>query len=319
MLLFHLSGENLELAREEVLALASVNDYEQIGNMLILDCEYSKVFDRLAFTHGIFEVLFISPSKSFMQHIMLTNFNRYYKKDFKVKMLNFTDFDIKFDEKKLGGIVYKKLEKPKVNLTNPKTQFFFIFSYEKIVCCKLIKKINKDFFKRKPHLKPEMHPTGLSPKLAKCLINLSGVKEGFLVDPFCGSGGILVEAGLMGLRAVGFDIDKVMLKRAIINLKYYKIRKYKLTLQDSTKLEEKISYVVTELPFGKNSKISERLEGLYLQFLRVLDKLLANKAVIVFPDSVDYKKLIKRTKLKVNKEFSYYVHKSMTKKILVLE
>ncbi|MGC9330008.1 MAG: TRM11 family SAM-dependent methyltransferase, partial [Candidatus Hinthialibacter sp.] len=46
----------------------------------------------------------------------------------------------------------------------------------------------------------------LPPKLARILINLVRTKTtATLLDPFCGSGGIVTEAGLMGLQAVGFD------------------------------------------------------------------------------------------------------------------
>ncbi|MBW2992196.1 hypothetical protein KY345_03185 [Candidatus Woesearchaeota archaeon] len=316
MLLFHLSGENLELAREEVLALAGIDSYEQIRNVLLVDCSYSKLFERLGFTHGIFNVLFVSRSMDLMQDIMHFNFNRYYKKDFKVKIINFTEKEIGFDDRRLGGIVYKKLQKPKVNLTDPKTQFFFIFFDNKVFCCKLIKKITKSFLERKPHLKPELHPTSLSPKLAKALINLSGIRKGLLLDPFCGSGGILVEAGLMGLRVVGFDIDKVMLKRARINLEHYGVGGI-LKLQDAVEIKKNYDYVVSELPFGKNSRINNRLEKLYLDFLENLGKILVKRAVLVFP--FDVKKLIRKSKLKIINEFDYYIHKSMTKKIYVLE
>ncbi len=44
----------------------------------------------------------------------------------------------------------------------------------------------------------------MSPKLARCMVNLTGVKENDLVlDPFCGTGGILIEAGIMGARVIG--------------------------------------------------------------------------------------------------------------------
>src|SRR3989344_6013764 len=51
----------------------------------------------------------------------------------------------------------------------------------------------------------------LPPKLARLMVNLSGVQpEGSaILDPFCGSGTILMEAALMGSKAViGSDISK---------------------------------------------------------------------------------------------------------------
>lgn len=49
----------------------------------------------------------------------------------------------------------------------------------------------------------------LPPKLARMLINLARTKETkTILDPFCGSGSILMEAGLMGLQATGSDISE---------------------------------------------------------------------------------------------------------------
>lgn len=48
----------------------------------------------------------------------------------------------------------------------------------------------------------------LPPKLARIMINLSGIEDGgTLWDPFCGSGVILLEGLLMGINAVGSDIS----------------------------------------------------------------------------------------------------------------
>lgn len=318
-ILFHLSGENLNLARDEVLSLVNSRRYQQINNILIVEIKYSKIFERLAFTHGVFGVLFACNMNDLIEDINLFDFQKFYRENFRVKILNLTNKEIEFDEKQIGSLAYRKLENPKVELSNPKTQFFFIFVDDKVVCCTLIKKIEKSFLERKPHLKPELHPTSLSPKLAKALLNLSGIKKGVLLDPFCGSGGILVEAGLMGLKPIGFDIDKIMLKRAKINLEYYGVKGYELKLQDATKLDRKYGFIVSELPFGKNSRLSMRnLQLLYLNFLKTLAKTLEKKAVLVFPDFVDVRGLLKDTKLKIEKEFDYYIHKSMTKKILVL-
>ena len=319
MILLHLSGENTELAREEALALAGTEEYEQYGSILLLNTKYNKILERLAFTHGIFEVFFISDEDKILQDIINFNFNKHYKENFRVKNLNLTGKETEFSERRLGEMIYERLQNPHVKLTNPKTQFFFIFASEKIICCRLIKNISKDFFQRKPHMKPEMHPTGLSPKLAKALINLTGIKKGTITDPFCGSGGILVEAGLMGMNSIGYDIDRIMLKRAEINLKHYKVKKYKIEQKDATSLNHEIDYIVTELPFGKNSKITAKPEELNQAFFRTLDKILMKKAVIAIHDNIDHKNMIKNTKLRINKEFSYYIHKSMTKKILLLE
>jgi len=55
--------------------------------------------------------------------------------------------------------------------------------------------------------KPVPHPDiALSPRLARTLVNIAGLKPGqTLLDPFCGSGTILVEAYGKSLRCLGLD------------------------------------------------------------------------------------------------------------------
>ena len=63
-------------------------------------------------------------------------------------------------------------------------------------------------------------PTSLHPQLARCCVNLTGIKKDeTLLDPFCGTGGILIEAGLMGLNCIGGDISDWVLKKCRENIK----------------------------------------------------------------------------------------------------
>lgn len=53
------------------------------------------------------------------------------------------------------------------------------------------------------------------PQLAKALFNLAALRpESLVVDPFCGSGTVLLEAKLNGLRAMGFDINPLAVEIA---------------------------------------------------------------------------------------------------------
>ncbi len=65
----------------------------------------------------------------------------------------------------------------------------------------------------------------LPPKVAQIMINLSGVKRGGVVlDPFCGGGTVVQEALLMGLNAVGSDVDVNAVKGAEANLMWFRNR-----------------------------------------------------------------------------------------------
>src|SRR5438132_10142106 len=51
---------------------------------------------------------------------------------------------------------------------------------------------------RRPRMRPSFHPSTMVPKLARSLVNLSQAVPGStFLAPFCGVGGILLEASLL--------------------------------------------------------------------------------------------------------------------------
>ena len=82
-------------------------------------------------------------------------------------------------------------------------------------------------------------------------------------------------------------------------------------------MKRKYNYIVSDLPYGKATKKIDR--NLYADFLGVLRRILGKRAVIGFPSTVNHRKMIKNAGLKLKEEFSYYLHKSLSKKICVIE
>jgi tRNA G10 N-methylase Trm11 len=60
----------------------------------------------------------------------------------------------------------------------------------------------------------------LPPKLAQIMVNLAGLEDGRILDPFCGTGVILQEAGLMGYRVYGTDLAEKMIRYSRDNLNW---------------------------------------------------------------------------------------------------
>jgi tRNA G10 N-methylase Trm11 len=80
-------------------------------------------------------------------------------------------------------------------------------------------------------------------------------------------------------------------------------------------MKGKYSAIITDLPFGKNSKISDELNKLYSDFFKVSYN--HSKIMIVgTPENIDENSF---GKWKIKDFFELYVHKSMTKKIYILE
>jgi hypothetical protein len=60
-----------------------------------------------------------------------------------------------------------------------------------------------------------------SPKLCRTLLTLAGARSGdTILDPFCGTGTLLMEAAILGMRCIGIDIDGDVVEGARSNLKW---------------------------------------------------------------------------------------------------
>ncbi len=307
---FLLSKENIGLSKAEVEALAGKKGV-LVEDLLTVNADFD--FERLAYTKKVYDLLFTTTKKSLKSKIKSFNWQKIYKKSFCIRVFGAK----KSLEKEFAGIVWEKIKNPKVNLEKPGTNIHFFFAKDKVFAGLLRQKIEqKGFEKRRPHLRPEMHPSSLHPRLARCLVNLTGIKKGAIIDPFCGTGGILLEAGLAGLDVEGSDIDENMLDMAKKNLKKFKIR-HKLTKKDATAIKKKLNYVVSDLPYAKATK-SQDLEKLYLKFFDVLKCCLQKKAVLGLPSFINNRKLLRKASLKIEKEFAIYIHKSLSKKIFVI-
>lgn len=60
-----------------------------------------------------------------------------------------------------------------------------------------------------------------SPKICRTLLTLAGARPGDTVlDPFCGTGTLLMEAALLDMKCIGIDIEQAMVQGASANLKW---------------------------------------------------------------------------------------------------
>lgn len=311
--MFMLSKQNLKLSEAEAVNLLKLKSPKMDENVLVADANLPDLFQRLAYTKKVLLYLFDCKVSELAKQMKTFGWQNVYSKNFCLRIFG-TE---KFTEKDLAGYIWDRVKKPKVNLEHPATQFELHFLNDKVYCGKLLWENNEDFNARRAHLRSELMPTSLHPRLARCFVNLTGCKgKETIIDPFCGTGGILIEAGMMKLNVSGSDIDPIIVRKCLENLKPFKL-KVPVKVQDALKIKRKSDYVVTDLPYGKNTGKLD-LEKLYTGFLKTLKKTAKDRSVIVFPDSVNYKKLVKTAKLKIESKFSYYIHKSMTKKIVVL-
>ncbi|MFH0834110.1 MAG: hypothetical protein V2A63_01825 [Patescibacteria group bacterium] len=132
----------------------------------------------------------------------------------------------------------------------------------------------------------------LPPKLAQILVNLAArdSEKAKIYDPFCGSGGVLVEAGLLGHSILGSDLDARMLDFSQKNLAEFGLSAELFRHDARQKTFKKFDFVATEGYLGPprrilpderiRTKIFAELADLYFHFFGWLD---CSRVAICFP------------------------------------
>jgi len=270
---------------------------------------------HLAFLKGLYKILFSTKKESLVKVCQTFAWNSVYQENFSVHMQG-----DKETEKKVAKIIFDSLKNPRVKLKDADTQFI-IFEIEELVYLTLAdlsvqrNKDNKWEERKNQHL-PESHPVSLHPKLARVMINLLATQE-LIVDPMCGTGALLSEALLTGHDVKGGDCDPLMIEKSRKNIEWIKnkyaiTKKYDLEVKNFFSVSQ-IPYLVTDLPFGKNTKnISDDFNK---RFFLHLSKVLTKRAVI----GMIHKGIVLPEGLYCREKFEYYVHKSLSKDILVIE
>ncbi|MHB1261979.1 MAG: hypothetical protein ACYC2H_09725 [Thermoplasmatota archaeon] len=136
-------------------------------------------------------------------------------------------------------------------------------------------------------------PVSLHPRRAASLLHLARVVPGGRVyDPFCGTGGFVLEAAIEGYDAWGSDLDSFMAQGTLQTLadamaEPLEGHVFVADIADTPGLVGQVDGVVTDLPYGRGSSTDgEPLRELYERAFTAIAGLLApgRHAVIGHPD-----------------------------------
>lgn len=307
-----LSGEDLRLATEECRTLLG-GTWTTQGKLLTGTPEHPSLYKRLAFTREVYEVL-LQASREEVKAQLEKGGGRA-QGTVSIERVMLGEKTAPPSSKDAQRLLMAWLGRPKVSLKKPDETYKLIVQGHDWTVGRLVWESSEDFEARKNQRRPAPHPTSLHPKLARCLVNLAGPQAKTVLDPFCGSGGILLEASLMGLETSGIDLEEAMIDRARKNLAHYGA-KASLVVGDALETTGAYDAIVTDLPYGRNSKASD-LESLYDGFLMHAKKLTA-KMVVSFPDTVDERRLIEKSGWKKGFSFKWRLHRSLGKNVHVL-
>ncbi len=190
----------------------------------------------------------------------------------------------------------------------------------------------RDFGTRKPTDKPFFQPGSMDPLLARAVANVAGARPGqTILDPMCGTGGVLVEAGLVGADVIGTDAQEKMVRGARENLAHYlagesptdadvSAGEWHVGRGDATRLpvrDDAVDGVVFDAPYGRQSKIAtHRLEDLVSGALSEARRVASRAVVVADRQWVDE---ARDAGWEIDAAFERRVHRSLTRYVLVLE
>jgi tRNA (guanine10-N2)-dimethyltransferase len=228
-------------------------------------------------------------------------------------------------ERRLGRILVDRGYE--VDLDDPDRELRALFSDDTCLLGWLHAESVRDFGTRKPTDRPFFQPGGMDPLLARALVNLAGARPGAtLLDPMCGTGGGLIEGGLVGANVRGADAQRKMARGAAENLDHYLGSDERatgdwVTVQgDATHLplpNDSVDAVVFDAPYGRQSKIAnldlnDLVAGALAEAQRVADR-----AVVVGDES--WADAAREVGWTVEAEFERRVHRSLVRHITVLD
>jgi tRNA (guanine10-N2)-dimethyltransferase len=148
----------------------------------------------------------------------------------------------------------------------------------------------KAFEGRKVALRPFVKPISLHPRLARALVNMSRVRPGeTLLDPFCGTGGIVLEGALVGARPFASDLREDMVDGTRATLRHFGVeaRTAVADVGDVPTRVDRVAAVATDPPYGRATTTrGEPLTTVYRRAFRAFADLLpeGRSAAVILPD-----------------------------------
>ncbi len=130
--------------------------------------------------------------------------------------------------------------------------------------------------------RPHQYSSALPPRIARAMVNLVAAPGDRLIDPCCGSGTALVEAGHMGIEPFGWEINQTVAEQAAANICHHGQVAW-LVVGDGRTAKGRWDGAVLDLPYGISAERNEEVSrGLVEHALEV-----ARLVAVVTVDDLD--------------------------------
>jgi tRNA (guanine10-N2)-dimethyltransferase len=162
--------------------------------------------------------------------------------------------------------------------------------------------------------RPYFHPVALESKLCRTMINLAMVMEdNMILDPFCGTGSVMLEANNMKINAIGCDLSSKMCRGALTNLRNSNSLLINCDALSLPLNMNNVDAIVTDLPYGRAaSALKRRPKELLNEFLDVIKEMKGKRCCVMCRkgDEEEFPNIVE--------QYDIYEHRSLTRKLMVL-
>ncbi|MFW6140970.1 MAG: methyltransferase [Candidatus Saliniplasma sp.] len=312
-LIFELQGPEYDLASAEVRAVFesldceySFKDTSKYVEMVETDCGVEVLGERLGLTHRIMDhgTAFLEDSLERCD-----------------VFIDVPEGSCAVDTRRLGGkkadsvAVRKKIgslisESNEIDLTDPENVVLVLIS-DRIYLGRVSFTVDKESFReRKVKNREFFSPISLEPWYARAMVNLGRVSPGDTVhDPFCGTGGLLIEAGMLGLEVSGGDLGPEMVEGCRRNLHQFGLDGELVCGDVSETVPSGVDCVITDPPYGRASSTGgEDIKEVYQRLLESCNENLKEGGYLstIFPEErfveigEEYMKLVEKYESRVH-------------------
>ncbi len=331
----YVSGEQLGLAKAEIAALSSLTRIDgevswdgRLGLINALESPVPFILERAALVKEAGIVLVeIGARDNLFDHLSDDTVLNAIKSEetFSVRTIsensNFSVDERLELEKRLGKYI-KRTVSAGVDLKSPQVRFIVILNRNHIRLCKAVgSKLRPMLREREPGRKPFFHPSMMNATLARVMCNLACVMpDEIVLDPFCGGGGILCEAFLIGAKSVGVDLNWQLLTGSRQNLSLIG-SDYNVVQGDVRHLPvHECDCIVTDPPYGRASSTrGARAIGLVESLFERADAILRRRdesICICGSSEMNLRDLAESKGLVVSQFLQIRVHRGLVREIL---
>jgi tRNA (guanine10-N2)-dimethyltransferase len=332
-LLVELSGEQLELANHEAWAAASTLSDSEVEVLfvdhpaLVLDAPEVQGRDlaqRLGLAHHVSDQAITGPLE--FAGDLAGSIDIGDARSFRVRVRKTVSSndgnDAKLLEAKAGAIIQERTG-VQVDLEGPEVEVRGILAGRAHAGLLGGSVDRRALEARAVRNRPFSQPVSIHPKFARAMVNLARAPiGGVILDPFCGTGGMLMEAALLGYRPWGTDFDPRMVEGSRENLSTLGLEA-ELDVADVADAIDardlRPDAIVTDPPYGRSTSVHGRdPEGvLNKMYTMAADALPGGRRLVVCLPS---KEMLpsERGPFRLESIHSIRVHRSLTRHICTL-